>query len=266
MAKKFLTGVDASNQRIINVGSPTTTTDAVNKTYVDSLLQGLSWKQPVRVATTANGALATAYANGQVVDGVTLATGDRILLKDQTTTTENGIYTVNATGAPTRATDADVSIELNNATAYVMSGTVNADKAYVQTVDSPTLGTTGLVFAQTGGGVTYTAGVGLTLTSNAFAVNADGTSVIADGTSVRINPAYVGLAKRYAINVPSGSTTATITHNLATTDVNVAVYDISVANTYVLVEVDVTVTGANTLTLGFAVAPTTGQYRVVVTA
>src|SRR3954447_7874218 len=116
MSRRFLNGIDATSQRIINVASPSSAADATNKSYVDNLITGLSWKLDVRAATTANGTLATAYANGQVVDGVTLATGDRILIKNQTTQTENGIYTVNASGAPTRATDADATSELNNAT------------------------------------------------------------------------------------------------------------------------------------------------------
>ena len=71
----------------------------LTKNYVDAQLQGLDVKNSVRVATTANGTLATAFANGQTVDGITLATNDRILLKDQSTGSENGIYTVNASGA-----------------------------------------------------------------------------------------------------------------------------------------------------------------------
>src|SRR4051794_7585517 len=103
------------------------------KTYVDNTLQGLSWKQPVRVATTGNGTLSSAFANGQTVDGVTLATGDRILIKDQSTASQNGIYVVQASGAPVRASDADSSAELLNATVYVSEGTSNADTAWSQT-------------------------------------------------------------------------------------------------------------------------------------
>lgn len=106
-------------------------------------------KESVRAATVATGALATAYANGQVVDGVTLATGDRVLLKNQTAGAENGIYTVNASGAPTRATDANAAAALFEGwTVYVREGTANADSLWKHTTAGPvTVGTTALTFA-----------------------------------------------------------------------------------------------------------------------
>lgn len=117
-----------------------------SKSYVDSLAAGLKWKSSVKVATTANGTLASAFANGQTVDGVVLSTGDRILLKNQSTGSENGIYTAPASGAPTRATDADTGPELVQAACFVEQGTVNADKAFVCTNDSITLGSTAVAF------------------------------------------------------------------------------------------------------------------------
>ena len=124
-----------------------------NKGYVDAQLQGLDVKQSVRVATTANGTLATAFANGQTVDGVTLATNDRILLKNQSTGSENGIYTVNASGAPTRATDFDANSEVTGgAFFFVEEGTVNADNGFALTNDGAiTVGTTALTFTQFSG-------------------------------------------------------------------------------------------------------------------
>jgi len=123
---------------------------------VEARVTGLSWKQAVRAATTAAGTLASDFENGDTVDGVTLATGDRILVKDQAALTENGIYTVNASGAPTRATDADDASELVNASCYVSEGTTNADTQWVCTTNAPiTLGVTNLAFTQltSGGGV-----------------------------------------------------------------------------------------------------------------
>ena len=111
------------------------------------------WKEPVRVATTADGALATAYENGDAIDGITLSTGDRILLKDQSTGAENGIYTVNASGAPTRATDWDGSTEAEGAIVYCREGTANAGKAWkVDTVGTITIGTTSVAITEFGGG------------------------------------------------------------------------------------------------------------------
>lgn len=265
MATKILNGLDLTSQRIINLGDPSGASDAATKNYVDNALAGLSWKQPVRVATTTNGALATAYANGQTIDGVTLTTGMRILVKDQTTGSENGVYTVNASGAPTRATDADSTAELQNATVYVIAGTVNADKAYTQTANDPIPGTTALTWAQVGGGTAYTAGNGLSLTSTTFAAVAKTSGGLAvDGTGIYVDVtqlATLGIARKYAVNVPSGSTSATITHNLGTLDVQVAIIEVSSGT---VVETDVAAATTNTVTLTFASAPSSGQYRAIV--
>lgn len=131
------------------------------KTYTDAKVAGLSWKQAVRVATTAPGTLSSSFENGDTVDGVTLATGDRILIKNQAAGAENGIYTVNASGAPTRATDADSGAELVNASMYVSEGTANADLQFVCTNNATiSLGSTSLTFVQlsTGGTPSGSAG------------------------------------------------------------------------------------------------------------
>ena len=133
-------------------------TQAAVKAYVDAKVAGLSWKQAVRAATTAAGTLASDFENGDTLDGVTLATGDRILLKNQSSASENGIYVVAASGAPTRATDADAGAELVNASIYVSEGTANADTQWTCTTNAPiTLGSTSLAFAQltSGGGVSF---------------------------------------------------------------------------------------------------------------
>ena len=128
--------------------------------HLPEMHRGDSWKQPVRVASTANGTISTAFANGQTVDGITLATGDRILLKDQSTGSQNGIYTVNASGSPTRAFDMDqdgtTSVpaeEVMGAMVYVIAGTTNGGTVWKNTnTSAPTLGTTALTFAQFGSG------------------------------------------------------------------------------------------------------------------
>ena len=119
---------------ISGVKAPSADSDAATKAYVDSVKEGLDLKDSVRVVTTANGVLATAFAAGQTVDGVLLALGDRILLKEQTTASENGIYVVTA-GAPTRS--ADLAVGASAAGVYVFSeeGTTNADRGFVCITD-----------------------------------------------------------------------------------------------------------------------------------
>jgi len=135
-------------------------TQKATKTYIDAKVAGLSWKQAVRVATTTAGTLATDFENGDTIDGVVLVTGDRILIKDQAAPAENGIYVVVATGAPTRATDADSSAELVNASVYVSEGTVWKDTQWTCNADAPiVVDTTALNFVllDTGGtGHTHT--------------------------------------------------------------------------------------------------------------
>lgn len=189
----MLTGIDCNNQRILAVADPSGNTDGANKQYVDARVAGLSWKDEVVAATTANGTLASAYENTDALDGVTLATNDRILVKDQTDPKENGIYTVNASGAPTRATDADSTTDLNNATVFVLGGTVNIGRAYTQTTKSPVIATDNIVFAIFGGGTTYTAdGQGIELSGSQFALELDGTTLSKSGSGVRVGSGAAG--------------------------------------------------------------------------
>lgn len=140
--------ISVNGQQITSVGAPTTAQAATNKAYVDGLLDGLRWKQPVLCASTTNVALSTGAQNGSVIDDITLTTGVRFALRVQTTASENGIYTANASGAPTRSTDADTGVELVSCAFFVQQGTVNADKAFTCTNDAITIGTTGIVFTQ----------------------------------------------------------------------------------------------------------------------
>jgi hypothetical protein len=208
--------------------------DLVRKSQVDSLLQGLKPKEAVRAATTAAGTLASDFENGDAIDGVTLATGDRILIKDQAAAAENGIYTVNATGAPTRATDFDETTptnEIEGAYVAVQEGTSHAGKTFVQTGTVTTLNTDPINFvffnstaALTGGdGIDVTgstisadlkasgglvidtaeiavqasdlAGDGLAGTGNTLSVNVDGSSIVTATDTLQVNDAGISTAK-----------------------------------------------------------------------
>jgi len=254
------TDVSMNSQRLTGVATPSSGTDAANKTYVDTAVTGLSWKSAVRVATTANGTLASAFANGQTVDGVTLVTGDRILLKDQSTGADRGIYVVNASGAPTRASDNDTGPEMLGAAVMVLEGTANANTQWVQTVDGTiTVGTTTTTWTQFGGGASYTAGDGLVLTANDFSVG-EGLGIVVGSNDVAIDPAVV--VQKYAVSIGNGSATSIdVSHGLNTVDITYSVKTVSDGS---IVQPDATVTDSDTLTLVFDVAPTTNQYRVVV--
>ncbi len=104
---------------------------------ISGAIENISYKQAVRVATTANATFATAYANGQTLDGVTLATGDRILIKNQTSGAYNGIFNVSESGAPIRVDDASTGAELVYATCYVREGTVNGNTEWQCRTDPP---------------------------------------------------------------------------------------------------------------------------------
>ena len=138
---------------LTNVSTPSTGTDAANKNYVDTAIAGLNSlfdaKGSVKLATSTAGTLATSFANGQTVDGVVLATNDRILIKNQASQAENGIYVVNASGTPTRATDMDAWAEVPGAFVAVEEGTTNVDTIWLCTSNQGgTLGSTAITFQQ----------------------------------------------------------------------------------------------------------------------
>jgi len=170
--------VSMATYKITSLGTPTDSTDAATKAYVDSVTEGLHIHESARAATTANVNLANALENGDTLDGVTLATGDRVLVKNQTTQSENGIYVVQASGQPTRATDFDTATEVDSGDfVFVYAGTVNASTGWVQTNKPATIGTDAIVFTQFSGAGTYLAGNGLTLTGNTFTID---TTITAD--------------------------------------------------------------------------------------
>lgn len=237
---KLTNHLNANGNRLTNVGDATDPQDAITKAQLDAAVQGYKWKEPVRAATTANITLSGA----QTIDGVAVIVGDRVLVKDMTAGSSNGIY-IAASGAWTRAADFDANGELVGATVFVSEGTTNGNTTWNMTTDAPiVIGTTDLVWTKTGGGTSYTAGSGIQINAGVIAID--------DAVVARKMSATVG---------DGSATTVTVTHNLNTQDVVVSVREVS-TNAGVLC--DWVSNGVNTVQLTFSVAPSTGQYRATI--
>lgn len=180
--------VDFNNQRITGVGAPTEATDAATKGYVDSAVQGLDPKGGVKAATTANITL----SGTQTIDGVAVVAGDRVLVKNQSTASQNGIYVV-AAGAWSRASDMDTWDEVPSAFVFVEQGTTNADSGWLCTADSGgTIGTTAIAWSQFTGAGQITAGAGLTKTGNVLDVGGTANRITVTADAVDIASNYAG--------------------------------------------------------------------------
>jgi hypothetical protein len=258
--------VDLNTQKIINLAAPTNPGDATNKAYVDSAVAGLNWKQAVNLVATTNVAL-TGLTNTLVIDGHSaLDSTDnniyRVLLTAQSTATQNGIYTYTDDGTNytlVRPTDSDTYQELIGASVFVMEGTVYDNTSWVQGNHYIT-DFSNQSWTQFSGASTATAGAGLVATGNVFDVGA-GLGIVVNTNDVAIDTAVV--VRKYATNVGDGSATSyTVTHNLGTRDVTVAVYE--PAASYAEVFTDIEHSTTNTITVKFTAAPTTDQFRVVV--
>jgi len=179
--------VSVAGFKITNLGVPTSNGDAVSKLYADNLRAGLRIKDAVVAATTGNITL----SGTQTVDGVALSVGDRVLVKNQSTSAQNGIYIVQS-GAWTRAEDADTASELNDgATTFVQSGGQDAT-TWAQILPVTTLGTSNQTWVQQGAATSYIAGNGLTLTGQTFAVGGTTNRITVGSTSVDIASTYAG--------------------------------------------------------------------------
>lgn len=234
-----IAAVAMNNQRLTGLAEPTAAQDAATKNYVDAAVNGTDWKTSVRAATTANITL----SGLQTIDGISVLAGERVLVKNQTTATENGLYNA-ASGAWTRTTDADAAAEVTaGLSVMVEEGTTQADSQWRLTTDGAiALGTTALVFAQIGAATSYTQGTGIAIAGNVVSI--DTTSVV----------------RKFATTV-GGATSIAVTHGLNTTDVQVQAYLLATGE---LVECDIVRTNTATVTLGFTVAPAANTIRVSV--
>jgi hypothetical protein len=290
--------LSAGTNKITNLGAPTDGTDAATKAYVDAVSEGLHIHEAAKVYIGISVDIATELTAGEVYDSVTLAIGDRVLLNGQSTQSQNGIYVVTA-GAATRALDFDTPNEVKSGDfIFVSSGTNYGNTGWVQTLSPTTIGTDAISFTQFSGAGTYLAGAGLTLNGSTFSadvtptsghasltntggaievkLSSNGLEVTSNGLGIDNGPGFTfnggslvfdtangyGVRK-LAFSIGDGSATSyTVNHALTTRDVTVQIFDN--ASPYAQVEADVEHTDSNNLTIKFATAPTSEQYRVVV--
>lgn len=261
MARKFFTDLDLQSvSKVINVPTPTAAGDAVPKSYVDSAVEGLAWKDSARVATQSNINLSSP---GATIDGITMASQDRVLVRNQSTQSQNGIYVWNgAATALTRSLDASTFAELEQAIITVEEGT-DAGTTWRQTQINGVIDTNNVIFSSFAAAAPAasetTAGIAEIATQAEVDAGTDDARII---TPLKL-ATWSGRIRKYAASFGDGSATSyVITHNFNTRDVTVVVFPNS--GTFDNVEVDVGRTSVNAVTLVFATAPASNAYRVVV--
>jgi len=260
MTTKILDGLDLNGQRGANASDPSVGTDLATKQYVDNLVAGLSPKDSVTAAPTAN--VTVANPGTAVFDGVTVTAGQSLALMNQTTQSENGLYVFNgSTSALTRRSDAATGAELQGAFFTIDQGSTYGDTMYYVSTDNIVLGTTAIAFSRFAPGLVYNAGNGISISGTTIAaVAAAGGGVSVGGTGIGIDHTKVPLL--YATSIGDNSATVIdVNHNLGTKDVIVQVFENATGDQVLINPNRPTV---NKVTFTFPSAPTTNQYRVVV--
>lgn len=256
----MLSDLDFANaSKILNLPDPTLAQHPATKAYVDAAIEGLAWKDSVRVATQSNISIS---APGATIDSISMVSGDRFLVRSQSTASENGIYVWNgAAVAATRANDCNTAAELEQAITTVEEGT-SAGVSYRQTSINFTLGSSSIswtVFGASAGSAS-TSSAGIVTIATQAEVDA-GTDTVKVVTPATLN-AFASRVKKYAATFGDGSQTQyDITHNLNTNDVQVEVYLVSTGESVI---VDVKRTSVNVVRINFSAAPALNAYRVVV--
>lgn len=199
--------VGFGGQRITNLADPQNDQDAATKAYVDATRMGLDVHASVKAATTGSITL----ANEQTIDNVSLVAGDRVLVKNQSSATANGIYEVVDGGSWVRAADADTNAEVTAGLfVFVEQGDTNADSGWILTSDNPiNLGVTSLNFAQFSGAGQITAGDALSKLGNTLNVNVDNSTIEVSSDALRVKDAGITSAKLATSAVDLGTSTVT---------------------------------------------------------
>ncbi len=202
--------VSFANQKITNLADPTADQDAATKAYTDSVAQGLDVKDSCKVATTGNITISTALNNGDSIDGVTLVTNDRVLVKDQSTASQNGIYIVGS--SPARADDLAAGSDAAGFFTFIEQGTVNAENGFVCTSDkgSAVVGTNNLTIAQFSGAGQVIAGNGIDKSGNTLSVDLKGNGgLVIESTEIAVDLGASSITGTLAVSDGgTGSTSA----------------------------------------------------------
>ena len=261
MSTQVLSDLDFNSvSRIVNMPDAVADQSPASYAQLKAAIEGLAWKDNVRVATQGNLSLATP---GATIDGITMATNDRVLVRNQSTASENGIYIWNGASTPaTRAPDMSVSTEFTNAVVPVDSGT-DGGTQWRQTAVNPTVGSTSISFSAFGTSAPSasetTAGIAELATQAETDAGTDDARIV---TPLKL-ATYANKKLKFAALFGDGSATSyAITHSLGTKDVLVQVYRNS--GNFDQIMCDVERTSTSVVTLKFGAAPTTNQFRVIV--